>query len=188
VPDPGDARRDDAHMRRGDHGIAAARHIAPDTADRDVPVPEYDPRQCLDLDIVHRAPLDLGEIADLRLREFDVLDRLRRDFVEECGNLVLGEAEARRRPFVEPLRHFAHRRVAPFGDIRDDALDDAADLGVGLFVLAGQRRPLDLPGHCFLLFDARRLHKSGPSCEDPDQADASDYIGPRVIWILTGLP
>src|SRR5437588_4802233 len=56
------------------------------------------------------------------------------------------------RPFVEPLRHFTHRRIAPSGDIGDDALDRAADPGVGRFLLAGQRRPFDVPGHCFLLF------------------------------------
>ena len=86
-------------------------------------VPEHDPRQCLDLDIAHRGALDLGEIADLRLREFDIVDRLRRDLGDQCRNLVLGEAEARRRPFVEPLRQVAHRRVAPFGDIGDDGFD-----------------------------------------------------------------
>ena len=100
-------------------------------------MPEHDPGQGLDLDIAHRRPLDLGEMPDLRLREFDVVDRLRRDFGDQCRNLVLGEAEARRRPFVEPLRHFTHRRIAPSGDIGNDALDRAADPGVGRFLLAG---------------------------------------------------
>jgi len=38
VLDPGDPRGHDRHMRRGDHRVAAARHIAADPADRDVAV------------------------------------------------------------------------------------------------------------------------------------------------------
>src|SRR5262252_2583237 len=51
VPDPGDPRGDDGHVRRGDHRVASARDIAADTADRNVPVPEHDAGQCLDFDI-----------------------------------------------------------------------------------------------------------------------------------------
>src|SRR3984893_7168782 len=42
VADPGDPRRDDRHMRRCDHRVAAARHIAAHTTDRDVLVAEHD--------------------------------------------------------------------------------------------------------------------------------------------------
>jgi len=75
------------------------------------------------------------------LGEFDVVDRLRRDFGDQCSNLVLGEAKARRRPFVEQLTELAHRRVAALRDIGNDGLDGAPDLGVGFFLLAGERRP-----------------------------------------------
>ena len=44
---------------------------------------EHHARQGLDLDILQRGALDLGEIADLGLREFDVGDRLRRDLGDE---------------------------------------------------------------------------------------------------------
>ncbi len=67
VADPGDPRGDDRHMRRGDHRIAPARHIAADAADRDVAMAEHDAGQRLDLDIAHRCALDLGEVADLLL-------------------------------------------------------------------------------------------------------------------------
>ena len=102
--------------------------------------PSTTPGQGLDLDILQRGALDLGEIADLRLREFDVVDRLRRDLGDECRDLVLGQAKARRRPFVEALAKFAHRRVAALGDIGDDGLDRAPDFGVGFFLLSGERR------------------------------------------------
>ena len=41
--DPGDLCGDNAHMRRGNHGIAPARHIAADAVDRNVLVAEPDP-------------------------------------------------------------------------------------------------------------------------------------------------
>lgn len=108
---------------------------------------EHHTRQCLDLDIAQRGALDLGEMADLSLGEFDVLDGLRRDLGDEIADRGIAEAEARRRPFVETLRQFAYRPIAALGDIGDDRLDRGADLGVGFFLLAGQRRPLDVSGH-----------------------------------------
>src|SRR5215831_6401048 len=75
-PTPGDARRNDAHMRRRDHRIAAARHIAADLPDGNVAMAEHDAGQGLDFDITQRGALDLGKMANLLLREFDVLDRL----------------------------------------------------------------------------------------------------------------
>ena len=76
MADPGDARRDDRHMRRGDHRIAPAGDIAADTADRDMAMAEHDAGQSLDLDITHQFALDLSEIADLRLREADIVELL----------------------------------------------------------------------------------------------------------------
>ena len=52
VPDPGDLGGDDRHMRRGDHRVAPARHIAADPADRDVAMAEHHAGQGLDLDIL----------------------------------------------------------------------------------------------------------------------------------------
>jgi hypothetical protein len=89
-------------------------------------------------------------MADLGLCEFDVVDRLRRDPGDERLDLIRAEAEATRRPFVKALRQLAHRGVAAFGDISDDRLDHAADLSVGLFLLAGERCRLDVPGYRFL--------------------------------------
>src|SRR6516165_6454247 len=90
------------------------------------------------LDVLQRGALDLGEIADLRLREFDVVDRLRRDLGDECGDLAVAQAKSRRRPFVEPLAELSRRRVTTFGDICDDSLDRNADPRVGFFLLASE--------------------------------------------------
>ena len=108
---------------------------------------EHDPGQSLDLDIAHRSALDLGEIADLGLREFDVVDRLRRDLGDQCLDLVRrsGESSAaticRSAPTIRAPRR---RRV---GDIGDDGFDRAADFGIGFFLLAGECGLLDVPGH-----------------------------------------
>ncbi len=108
---------------------------------------EHDAGQGLDLDIAHRGALDLGEIADLLLREADVVERLRRDLRDHRGDVGLGQAEARRRPFVEALAEIAHGAVAAGADIGDDRLDRGANLRVGLFLLTGQRGRLDVPRH-----------------------------------------
>ena len=92
-------------------------------------------------------------MADLRLGKFDVVDRLRRHFGDQRRNLISAQLETRRRPFVEAFRQFAHRLIAAFGDIGDDASDRAPDLRVGLFLLAGKRRSLHVRGHWFLLFN-----------------------------------
>ena len=70
----GDFRGDDRHVRRGDHRIAAARHVAADRVHRDVAVAEHDAGQRLDLDVLHRVALLLREVAHLSLGEFDVVE------------------------------------------------------------------------------------------------------------------
>jgi len=147
VPDPGDPSGDDRHVRGGDHRVAAARHIAADTADRDVLMAEHDPGQSLDLDIFQRGALDLREIADLRLREFDIADGLWRHLGDEPDDLVLREFEARRRPLIKALAELAYCRIAAFGDIGDDRLNRAPDFGVGFFLSAGERPILGRAAH-----------------------------------------
>src|ERR687894_167734 len=51
------------------------------------PLAKHDAGQGLDLDITHRFALDLGKVADLRLREADVVESLRRDLLDHCGNV-----------------------------------------------------------------------------------------------------
>jgi hypothetical protein len=67
-------RRDDRHVRGGDHRIAAARHVAADRVYRDVAVTENHAGQRLDLQILHRILLLLREVAHLGLRELDVVE------------------------------------------------------------------------------------------------------------------
>ena len=67
---------DDAHMRRCQQWIFATGHITARGIDRDMGVAEHNAGQRFNFDIVHRITLDLGKIAHLRLREFDVFQRL----------------------------------------------------------------------------------------------------------------
>ena len=77
-----DLRRDDAHVRRGDHRIPAAGHIRTDARDRNVPVAQPYTRKRLDLEVDHRRALRLCETPDLLLAERDVLEHLCRDPAE----------------------------------------------------------------------------------------------------------
>ena len=62
---PGDLGRQHAHMRRGDHRVFAARHVAADRIDRDVLVAEHHARQRLDLDVAQGGLLRFGKAADI---------------------------------------------------------------------------------------------------------------------------
>ncbi len=103
MTDARDLCRHDRHMRRRNHRIPPGRHITADLPDRNVAMAEDDARQGLDLDVLHGLTLDLGKVADLLLREFDVVDRLRRHLCDECADLVTRQPEPRGRPFVEAL-------------------------------------------------------------------------------------
>jgi len=81
-------------MRRRDHRIAAARHIAADLPDGNVAMAEHDAGQGLDFDITQRGALDLGKMANLLLREFDVLDRLWRDLRDEAFDFTRAQPKA----------------------------------------------------------------------------------------------
>ena len=88
----GDPRGDDRHVRRGDHRIAPARHVAADRVDRDVPVAEHDAGQGLDLEVAHAVALRLREVAHLRLREPDVVEVALGDLADGLLDLLLAQA------------------------------------------------------------------------------------------------
>ena len=138
---PGHLRGQHAHVRRGDHRIAAAGHITADARDRDVAVAEPNARQRLHLDVAQRGALHLGEAADLCLSEFDVLDHLRGQAVDQRLDFRRRQAEVLRLPFVELRRQFAHRRIAARDDVIEDRLDCLAHLAVGReFLFLASRR------------------------------------------------
>ena len=104
--------RDDAHVRRGDHRVAATGHVAPHAAHREVPVAEEHAREGLDLDVRERCALREGEAPDLLLGEADVVERLPGHGGDAGRNLLVRQPEALRRPAVERLRVATDGRVA----------------------------------------------------------------------------
>ena len=147
----GDLGGDDRHVRRGDHRIASARHVAADRVDRDVLVAEDDAGQRLDLEVAHRVLLLLREVAHLRLGELDVVEVALGDLADGALDLGRREAEVLRRPVVELLRQVAHRRVAARLDVGEDPLDRRAHLGVGRLDRARVHSALEPAGHVILL-------------------------------------
>lgn len=92
---------------------------------------ENDARQCLDLDVADRLALLLREVADLGLREGNILDIPLAELRQAVLDLALREPVVLPVPFVERDRQFAHCSVAAGGDIRQDRLDGRSYLGVG---------------------------------------------------------
>src|SRR3546814_6924605 len=83
---------------------------------------EDDARHRLDLDVADRGALDLGEVADLRLRELDVLQRLARKLVEAVLLLPVAQPIIVVVPPVEAHRQLPHRRIPPRPTVRQNTL------------------------------------------------------------------
>ena len=94
-------------------------------------VAEHDAGQRLHFQVMHRVALLLREIADLRLRELDVVEVALRHLRDGLLDLGRRQLEVGRRPFVELLRQFADGGVLAFLDRGQDLLDRLAHLGVG---------------------------------------------------------
>ena len=87
--------------------------------------------------VAQRVALDLREIADLLLREFDVFDDLLGKLAHAVLDFALAQAEVFRRPVVEFPRQVAHGCVAALLDVGEDVLDGLAYLGDVRSVLLG---------------------------------------------------
>ena len=110
-------------------------------------VAEHDPGHRLDLDVEHRVALVLREAAHLLLGEADVGELAGGDAAHRPLDVLLGHPEGLGLPAVELRRELAHGGVAACLDVAEDALDDAAHLGVVVATLGlGLARLEDL-GH-----------------------------------------
>ena len=120
-----DLRRDDAHVRRGDHRVAAAGDIGADARDGDVPVAEPDAGKRLDLEVGHRRALGAGERPHLLLAERHVVEHL----VGTRSRLAaISSSSSRKDCGSQPS---SLRRVAAHGcvSVRRDGGDDLVDDG-----------------------------------------------------------
>ena len=121
---------------------------------------EDDPRKRLDLGIGDRRALDLREVLDLRLREFDVDDVLGIETVDAGIDLALRQAIGLAIEAVELDTEFAHRRVAARFDIGKHRLDRLADFRVGRRLLVGHRAALQPFRHVISSqFARQRTHR-----------------------------
>ena len=93
IPDPGGAGGGQAHQRRGDMGVAPAGHVDPGAAQRQQPLPGAQAGAQLDLELLHRGPLRLGEGM---FRHFSAVEDFDRR-VETCGR-ALALVESLERP------------------------------------------------------------------------------------------
>jgi hypothetical protein len=168
-----DLSGDDRHMRGGDHRIAPARHITADRIHRNVPMAKDDARQRLDLEVVHRFALLLGEVAHLCLRKLDVIEVAFGDLRYGALDLLRGKAKILWRPFVEFLGQLANGRVLPLIDLREDAFDGFAHFGIGGLYCARIHSAFEPTGHGFIL----------PVCRNGDTtrfAKLKRLMDPRV--------
>ena len=130
--------------------------------------------QRLHLDVAQCCALHLGETADLRLGELDVLDHLRRQAVDQRLDFRRGQPEILRLPLVEFHRQLAHRRVAASHDVIEDRLDRLAHLAVGLELLFVGRAALEITDHrtiapCY-------VGNTSSSCHSSAEAPASAWM------------
>ena len=65
-------------------------------------VPQHNARQCFHLDIRQRSPLNLGEVAHLRLGKFDILEVLTGQLVDTILDFGIGQTVAFAVPAIEP--------------------------------------------------------------------------------------
>jgi hypothetical protein len=98
-------------------------------------VTQNDAGEGFDFDIPHGIALMLREIANLLLRELDVLYITPRQLGEAGLDLGIGQPVVRTIPFVERDRQFTHRDIAAFFDIRENDFDGRANLRLVLGAL-----------------------------------------------------
>ncbi len=122
-------RGDDAHVRRGHHGIASAGHVAADAIHRNVLVAEHDAGQRFDFDVLQRGPLHQGEVADLRLRELDVFDHLARQGRGRTRRFRVSESRNDGGDHLSNFSEYCRTAFSPCArDVGEDGLDRVADL------------------------------------------------------------
>ncbi len=110
------------HQRRGDVAVAPARRVAPGRLARDRLLPRHHSRADLDLHVLDRRLLRLGETADIVPGEADVVLQLLRHGDGSGGDLVAGQHHVA--VVAVELRGISHRRFVAAGlDLVEDRLD-----------------------------------------------------------------
>src|SRR3546814_19459462 len=111
---------------------------------------EDDARHRRDLDVADRGALDLGEVADLRLRELDVLQRLARKLVEAVLLLPVAQPIIVAVPPVAAHRQLPHRRIPPRPNIRPPTPPNPPNRTLTTPPHINPPPPIQPPGHLLL--------------------------------------
>ncbi len=146
----GGLRRHHAHVRGRHHRVSPAGNVAADAVDGNIFVAQDHAGNGFYFHVLKRGALLQREVADLLLREFDVVDHLHGQRAQAFGNIALGEAEGCGRPLVELFRILAQSRFAAGGDIRKDAFDSFANLRAALGLRFGRLTGLEVADHAVL--------------------------------------
>ena len=114
---------------------------------------EHHARQGLDLHVLQGVALSLSKVADLLLREEDVLAVLCGERCEAGLDLHFTQPKIVTLPVVELDRHLPDGRIAPLGDVVQRIFHDAANLLVRLRRFGIADAGLQVSSHrvsCFL--------------------------------------
>ncbi len=117
-------------MRGRGQWVAPAGDVGGRRVDRDVAVPEEHARQGLDLEVLDGVPLRLGEVANLTLRESQIVEDGLGNGLHDVRDAVLAQPERFGGPAVELLGVLPDGLVAVRADIGDDGGDGVDDGGV----------------------------------------------------------
>ncbi|MOA23216.1 hypothetical protein D3C78_1438220 [compost metagenome] len=138
-----------AHVRRSQQRVFPAGDVAAHGVHRHVLVAQHHAGVRLHFHVAHRVPLDLGEVAHLRLGERDVLDLARRQLLAGGLDLRARQAEVRGVPVVELAAVVPYGVVATGFDVADDVFDGSAHLGVVVGLYGGGPAALQIADHGF---------------------------------------
>ena len=119
-----------AHVRGGDHRVLSARYITANAVDRNVLMAKDNTRHHFFFDIPERGFLDLGKLADIRLREFDVVYRLPRQTHDAGVYFIVSQSKALGRPLIEFLGQLTYSVIAPRSNVVQDILHGCPNFGI----------------------------------------------------------
>ena len=138
-------------MGRGNHRILATGNVAAHTVDRNVLVPQHDPRKRFHFDLLHGVVLHLCKVADLLLRELDVRNGLFRKLCNRRRDFFLAEPEDGLVPVVKLLGQFLHSGIAPRFNVCKNLLHRLPHLRVLRLGLLSADAVFEVPNHGDLL-------------------------------------
>jgi hypothetical protein len=110
-------------------------------------VPQHDAGDRFHLHVPQGGALLQGKVADLLLRETNVIDDLLRQRAHALCNFAFGKAEGGGRPFVESFRALSDGGFSARGYFREDSFNSLPNLRVVFSLRFGGLARLDMTDH-----------------------------------------